>query len=212
MKQQALQEPRCYRPTLMRADVLNTEMSSAADAETTEYASVEDFLQAIERRALRMAWLATSDVDTAMDLLQDAMLAFYRHYSGRPAAQWAPLFYRTLNNRIIDHYRQQARWRRWLLPSGQGGQQADSTGDVIENTAADIPTPEMAAGLDDFGQHLQQALQALPHRQRQVFLLRVYEGLDVQATASALGIGGGSVKTHLHRAMQALRKSLEDYQ
>jgi len=196
----------------MPEPALNQHTAPDAASASAVPVSVDAFLQDVERRALRMAWLATSDVDTAMDLLQDAMLAFYRHYAGRPAAQWAPLFYRTLHNRIIDHYRQQARWRRWLLPSGQGGQQADSTGDVIENTASNAPTPELSAGLDDFGQQLLQALQALPLRQRQVFLLREYEGLDVQATASALGIGGGSVKTHLHRAMQALRKSLEDYQ
>lgn len=182
-----------------------------ADVECAGYDSVDVFLQGIERRALRMAWLATSDLDIAMDLLQDAMLAFYRSYAERPATQWSPLFYRTLNNRIIDHYRQQARWRRWLLPSGQGGQPPNSTADVIDNVAGELPAADMQAHLDEFGLQLQQALQALPHRQRQVFLLRVYEGLDVHATAHSLGISGGSVKTHLHRAMQALRSSLEDY-
>ena len=173
--------------------------------------SVDVFLQDVERRALRMAWLATSDLDVAMDLLQDAMLAFYRHYAERPPGQWAPLFYRTLNNRIIDYYRQQARWRRWLLPSGQGADDARTAADPIASAAGESLAPDMQAHLDDFGQQLQQALQSLPHRQRQVFLLRVYAGLDVQATASSLGIGDGSVKTHLHRAMQALRIRLEDY-
>jgi len=188
--------------------------SSAPDATIAPAVpvSVDAFLQDVERRALRMAWLATSDLDVAMDLLQDAMMAFYRHYAKRPPGQWAPLFYRTLNNRIIDHYRRQARWRRWLQPSGQVADAAQAEADPVPAAASNTLAPDMQAHLDDFGQKLQQALQALPHRQRQVFLLRVHEGLDVAATASSLGIGAGSVKTHLHRATQALRAKLEDYQ
>jgi len=195
----------------MRALALSDRPAPDAGLESAAPGTVDAFLQGVERRALRMAWLATSDLDIAMDLLQDAMLAFYRRYAERPSEQWAPLFYRTLNNRIIDHYRQQARWRRWLLPSGQGADDARTDADPIASAAGESLAPDMQAHLDDFGQQLQQALQCMPHRQRQVFLLRVYAGLDVAATASSLGIGAGSVKTHLHRAMQALRISLEDY-
>ncbi len=195
----------------MRVAALKEDMSHDSSAAAGEHVSVQAFLQDVERRALRMAWLATSDVDIAMDLLQDAMIAFYRRYASRPAAQWAPLFYKILNHRIIDHYRRQARWRRVLQPQHPRRNDDDANMSATDAAASAQPEPDMLAHLDAFGCRLQQALQALPHRQRQVFLLRVHEGLDVNETARSLAISAGSVKTHLHRAIQALRASLEDY-
>lgn len=154
-----------------------------------------------------MARLATRDRDEALDLVQDAMTALVQRYADRPPAEWAPLFHRILQNRIRDWARRhalRARLRAWL---GRGDDGDGAAGDPLDGLADDASaTPaELAerAGLA-------RALAALPLRQREAFLLRAWEGLDVAATARAMRCSQGSVKTHYFRAIRALRAALGD--
>jgi RNA polymerase sigma-70 factor (ECF subfamily) len=170
-------------------------------------AALNRFLAGIERRAFAMARLATGSPDDALDLVQDAMIRLAERYGDRPEAEWAPLFFRILNNRITDHHRRGAVRRRffgWLGP-----RDPEDESDPLESVpgpASDGPAERVA--LDGAMETLEGALEALPLRQRQVFLLRTWEGLDVAETAKALGISEGSVKTHHFRAVRALRDAL----
>ncbi len=168
---------------------------------------LDRFLSAVQDKALRMAQLSTRDVDEALDLVQDAMMRFSARYASRPSAEWHPLFYRILDNRIKDwHRRRQARFR-WLGHRWSGS----GHGEGADSLPAHSAVPERDVGLRDARSALIQALESLPLRQRQVFLLRCWEGMDVAQTAGALGISPGSVKTHLSRAMAALRAALQDH-
>jgi RNA polymerase sigma-70 factor (ECF subfamily) len=164
---------------------------------------LDDFLSGVERRALVIAELATRDREEALDVVQDTMLAFADRYASHDPTEWAPLFHRVLQNRIRDwHRRQQVRrrWRVWFTRDDEDEQ------DPIE--AAPDPharTPEQEVALASASDALLAALEALPLRQRQAFLLRTWEGLDVAETARAMGCSEGSVKTHLWRALQQLR-------
>lgn len=172
--------------------------------------SLDAFLADVQARALMMARMATGDVDEALDLVQDAMTAFVRRYAGHPPEQRRPLFYRVLNNRITDWYRRRARWSLRIF----GGLRAsDAFADGPDPMAETAPAerPDGVASDGEFGVALERALGRLPGRQRQVFLLRAWEGLDVQETASALGISAGSIKTHYFRALASLREALEAY-
>jgi RNA polymerase sigma-70 factor (ECF subfamily) len=170
---------------------------------------LHDFLSGVERRALVIAELATRDREEALDLVQDAMLAFVDRYAGHDPAEWPPLFHRVLQNRIRDWHRRQKvrrRWRVWFARDDEDDQ------DPIE--AAPDPharTPEQEVALAGASEALLAALEALPLRQRQAFLLRTWEGLDVAETARAMGCSEGSVKTHLWRALQQLRDKLEGH-
>ena len=171
---------------------------------------MESFFKSVERPAFRMALMACRNRDDALDLVQDAMCAFVDKYAAKPRAEWKPLFYRMLHNRILDLHRRRAvrDWvRGWL---GQGG--ADDEGEGIE-LAPDMhdPGPEHAAKVTYAFDALQQALSRLPVRQRQAFLLRGWEELSVTETATAMGCTEGSVKTHYSRAIHALRDQLGEH-
>jgi len=182
-----------------------TALQDPRDVNAAEAASLDEFLKRVERRGLRMAEFATGSREEALDVLQEAMFGFVRHYAAKPPAEWAPLFYRVLDSRLND-------WRRRRRVLGQRFTAMDDD----EGGASDVPDPGEPGPLlrlagDQAGSALLDALARLPHRQRQTFLLRVWEGLDVAATAAAMRCSEGSVKTHLSRALENLRRRLETW-
>jgi RNA polymerase sigma-70 factor (ECF subfamily) len=173
-------------------------------------AKLDAFLAQVERRAYRMAYLATRQRDDALDLVQDAMCALVSHYADRGEAELKPLFYRILNARIVDWSRRRKVRSLWMRVLGtRRDEDQDDPLDAVPDPAA--PGPERAIGNARAMATLERALRDLPVRQRQAFLLRVWEGLDVGETARAMDCSEGSVKTHLSRAMHALREILEEH-
>ncbi len=184
----------------------------ATSSATAQRAALDRFLREVERKALRMAELGTRNREDAMDLVQEAMLGFVRSYGHKPNAEWAPLFYRVLDSRLLDFHRRQTvrkRWRVWLRP---GADADDNAVDPLEQapTPETLGPPAQAQGQEAISE-LDRALSLLPPRQRQAFLLRMWEGFDGAMTAGIMGCSEGSVKTHLSRAMHSLRDQLEAY-
>jgi RNA polymerase sigma-70 factor (ECF subfamily) len=169
------------------------------------------FLADVECRAYRMARIALRHDDDALDAVQDAMLQLARRYAARPPEEWRPLFYRILENRIRDlQRRRMVRGKVMaLLPWRQ-----DEDGEARDPVAE---APDHGPGPADQvdGQQVMAALEAalasLPARQREAFMLRSLEGLDVAETAAAMGCSDGSVKTHYFRAVQALKQQLGEF-
>lgn len=170
--------------------------------------SLDAFLASVERRAFRMAEIATRDRDEALDIVQDAMLQLSRRYAGRPATEWPPLFYRILENRIRDFQRRQTVKNRLFFwrPAARDEEEAE---DPLEQIAEPGAGPVEELQRAEQMRRLEQGLRKLPARQREAFELRLWEGLSVEDTARAMGCSDGSVKTHLHRALAALRQDLE---
>lgn len=176
-------------------------------------AALDRFFRDVERRALRMAQLGTGNIDDALELVQEAMLGFVRHYASKPAADWAPLFYRVLDSRLLDFHRRQSVRRRWLgMSFTSSPAEPDDVADPIADAADEQTIDPLQRYADESAMAaLQAGLRALPDRQRQAFLLRHWEGFDGATTAGIMGCSEGSVKTHLSRALHGLRRSLEDH-
>jgi RNA polymerase sigma-70 factor (ECF subfamily) len=170
---------------------------------------LDGFLAEIERRAFRMAHVALRDADDAMDVVQDAMLKLARNYSSKPSAEWRPLFYRILENGIRDLQRRRTVRKKFMvwLPGAKEDPDNEAQ-DPLDSVAAGGPDVPELLMRDQAMAKLEISLRGLPARQREAFMLRNFEGLDVAETAQAMGCSEGSVKTHYSRAVHALRAQL----
>lgn len=179
--------------------------------------TLDQFLASVERRAYRMAMIATNSREDALDIVQDAMLRLARRYGAREPEHWGPLFHRIVQSVIRDWYRRTAVRNRFRLFLGQRGQCEHGHNPKIDEDpietqfAAQQPEPDSQLVQQQAIKQLETALHHLPLRQQQAFLLRQWEGLSVRDTAQAMGCGEGSVKTHLSRAVKALREQLQDH-
>jgi RNA polymerase sigma-70 factor (ECF subfamily) len=170
---------------------------------------IERFLREVEKRAYRIAAISIGDSDEAFDVVQDAMISLTRRYTGRPSDEWRPLFYRILNNRIRDwHRRRRVRDSVLRYFGGQAGEDPDPIA-LARDPAQTGPHDEVQR--DEAMAALERALGELPARQREAFMLRNFEGLDVAETAIAMRCSSGSVKTHFSRATHRLRELLDEY-
>lgn len=178
-------------------------------------AEIDQFLASVEKRAFKQAVYAVRDEDAALDVVQDAMLKLATKYADRPAEELPMLFQRILQNVIYDHFRRQKVRNTWTtlfsalrggdedddsdpletLESEEGSQRAESTADKVER--------EQILGI------IEAEVMKLPKRQREAFLLRYWEDMDVAETAEVMGCSQGSVKTHCSRATHALAEALE---
>ncbi len=153
---------------------------------------------------------AVRDQHVALDIVQDAMLKLTDKYAGRPAAELPLLFQRILQNTIRDFYRRQKVRSLWTtLFSSFHPRDAAEDYDPLETMVTEGPggrgdSPADRMERTQIGDLIGQALEKLPPRQRQAFLLRYWEELDVAETAAAMGCSEGSVKTHCSRATHAL--------
>ncbi len=185
--------------TTTRAEVLNP------------VPDLDNFLRQVERRAYRTALLSTKKSADALDIVQEAMLRVVQYYRERSPEELPLLFNRILQNCIVDWHREQAKQRRWFWNKKpvENESEAEESDDALNSVADEknINPAELMLRARDVQRALA-VLGDLAFRQRQAFILRAWEGLDVSATASIMGCSEGSVKTHYFRAVQELKRAL----
>jgi len=169
------------------------------------------FLAEVERRALRIAEISVRDRDEALDLVQDAMIKLARNYAGRSHDEWAPLFYRILQNSVRDWHRRQKVRNRIMVWFGRTSSSEEDYDVVAQAPDPAGRTPDEQLQIHEAMQQVEVAVRTLSDRQREAFMLRTFEGLDVAGTAAAMGCSEGSVKTHYSRAVHSIRKQLGDH-
>jgi RNA polymerase sigma-70 factor (ECF subfamily) len=158
---------------------------------------------------------AVREQEAALDIVQDAMLRLAEKYGDRPAAELPLLFHRIMQNAIRDWFRRQKVRSQWttLLSSLSPGREDEDQDPLETLEAADgsnvEETPAEQLERAQVLEIIEQEIARLPERQRQAFIMRYWEELDVAETARVMGCSQGSVKTHCSRAAHTLATALK---
>ena len=180
---------------------------------TTEQ-ELSDFLKSVERRSFKRAVYHVRDEEAALDIVQDSMMKLAASYGDQPAAELPLLYQRILSNSPLDWFRRQkTRNAVFTNLSDFTTADPDTEFDLLETFAGAIESQQVESAEDstqraEILREIELQIQQLPARQREAFLMRYWEELDVAETAAAMGCSQGSVKTHCSRAVQALAKAL----
>jgi RNA polymerase sigma-70 factor (ECF subfamily) len=184
---------------------------------TTSLASsteLSDFLASVERRAFKQALFALRDEDAALDSVQDAMLKLAEKYADKPVEELPMLFQRILQNVIRDFYRRSKVRSMWTTLLSAFTNDDDEESDPLETLAVEsgsklANSPDGQLEQSQILTTIEREVAKLPPRQREAFLMRYWEDMDIAETAAAMGCSEGSVKTHCSRATHALAAALK---
>ena len=177
---------------------------------------LNDFLESVERRAFKQAAYAVRKDEAALDIVQDAMIKLAEKYGDKPLAELPMLFQRILQTTILDYFRREKVRNTWvsLFSSLCGDAEDHEEFDILETYEAESGSQAAESSADKVEREqiltvIEEEVQKLPTRQREAFLMRYWQDMDVAETAEAMGCSEGSVKTHCSRATHALQKALE---
>ncbi len=176
---------------------------------------LSDFLASIEKRAFKQAVYAVRRDETALDIVQDAMIKLAEKYGDRPASELPMLFQRILQNTISDFFRREKVRNTWVsLFSSMSANSDDDDFDLLDVYQGDEGNEVVESSADKLERAqvltiIEEEIEKLPARQREAFLMRYWNDMDVAETAEAMNCSEGSVKTHCSRAAHALAKALK---
>ena len=177
---------------------------------------LSQFLKDVERRAFKRALYHVRDEEAALDIVQDSMFKLAHHYGDKPPQELPMLFQRILSNCTLDWFRRQKTRNAVFSQMSDLASDSDDAMDFdLFETYAGNQNEQTAQSAEEHTQRsqilqsIEKEVQELPARQREAFLMRYWEEMDVAETAAAMGCSEGSVKTHCFRAIQTLSKALK---
>ena len=177
---------------------------------------LSNFLEGVERRAFKHAFFTVRNEESALDIVQEAMIKLSEKYGDKPPAELPLLFQRILQNTILDFFRREKVRNTWvsLFSNITPNNQEDDNFDLLESYTSEEGTEAAESTADKHEREqvlniIDAEIQKLPTRQREAFLMRYWEDMDVAETAIAMGCSEGSVKTHCSRATHSLAATLK---
>ena len=166
----------------------------------------ELLVERYQGRAYRLAWSIVRDSEDARDLSQEAFIRLHESagsFGGR--SKFSTWFYRIVVNLCLDHKRKRRWWKPW------GGDDADDQGEsFLERQPAPVTDPVDELSREQTMKDLWAAVDRLAPRQRAAVVLQVQEELATYEIAEVLKCSEATVRVHLHRAMNTLKKTMKN--
>lgn len=191
----------------------NIPLSENDDAELIEQfqkgntAVFDTLFTRYQKRTYRLVQRFVPNHEDALDITQDAFIRAYQGLSNfKSQCQFYSWLYRITVNLCIDFLRKKSRSEVMVYESE----------DSDELPMANFPdlrsvSPAKAAENKELRSQIRKAIRQLPPKQRQIFILRHWDGLSLKDIATVVGRSDGTVKAHLFHAHRNLRKHLQPY-
>ncbi|MFT4294610.1 MAG: sigma-70 family RNA polymerase sigma factor [Micropruina sp.] len=168
--------------------------SADTDADNPPVRSFEDYVRARSDGLTRMACLVTRDWDEARDAVQDALVGLYPRWATLPEQRLDAYVHRSVINACLIRLRR----RRRVLPVAEPHRLPDEL--AFGDPAAGVALADLAWRL----------CSELPPLQRAAVVLRFYRDLSYADVAEALGCSESTARSHVHRALAALRTRYQE--
>jgi len=169
-----------------------------------EEGAFDELVERYQARAYRLAWSLLRDTEDARDLSQEAFLRVYQSAGRfRGEARFSTWFYRILVNLCLDHRRRRRWWQRAVAHEREEDEVT-----LIEQQPTREPDPGQRASEEQTMTRVWAAVHHLSPQQRAAVVLSVQEQLTTAEIAAVLQCSEPTVRVHLHRAVQALRRTL----
>ena len=175
---------------------------------------LSDFLKSVEKRAFKRSVYHVRNEESALDIVQESMMKLAEHYGDKPPSELPMLYQRILSNCTLDWFRRnKSRNALFSNMSDFEGAGEDNDFDLLEALSDNNQNSQTESAQDSTQRaqilrEIEKEIQLLPMRQREAFVMRYWEEMDVTETALAMGCSEGSVKTHCSRAVHALSTAL----
>lgn len=171
------------------------------ETSASELDNIEELDRLYRSRLLRYVAFATGDQDLADTIVQDCLLKAYNaRASFRGDCSVSTWLTHIATNLIRDHQRTR-KFQFW--------RQIQRTAPDLTEVRSTIPSgegsPERQLLARERALQVNDALESLSDKQRTVFMMRFIEEMELQEICAATGMQINTVKTHLHRAVKAVR-------
>jgi len=185
-----------------------TPTADSPDAELISMAQMGDtrafdvLVKRYRGRVYLLAYHQTKSHEDALDITQEAFIRAYKALpKWQPKASWFTWVYKIARNLCIDFHRSRNRRRTDSLDEPESTVPEPTTTDLMSDPGRTTQESELSGIIHE-------AVETLSTRQREVFVLHHYGGLQVKEVADTLDIAEGTAKIHLFRAVAKLREIL----